>query len=55
MNYKREWNDRRNAVGFAAECARLALPFYAGDRRSDLVRAIEIEGKTTCSRSYGHE
>ncbi len=42
MNYKRDWNNRCNAAGFAAECARLALPFYSGDRRSDLVAAIEI-------------
>ena len=42
MNHERNWNDDRNAVGFAAACARLALPFYSGDRRSDLVVAIEI-------------
>ncbi|KKL12082.1 hypothetical protein LCGC14_2539340 [marine sediment metagenome] len=42
MNYEREWGNPHNAVGFAAECARLALPFYSGDRRSDLVVAIEI-------------
>ncbi|KKN37653.1 hypothetical protein LCGC14_0761340 [marine sediment metagenome] len=42
MNYERDWNDNRNAVGFAVECARLALPFYGGDRRSDVVAAIEI-------------
>lgn len=42
MNYKREWRDSRNAVGFAAECARLALPFYDGDRRFDVIAAIEI-------------
>ncbi|KKM72267.1 hypothetical protein LCGC14_1422150, partial [marine sediment metagenome] len=43
--WKRKWADRRNAAGFAAACARLALPFYDGDRRSDLVAAIEIAEK----------
>ncbi|KKN37654.1 hypothetical protein LCGC14_0761350 [marine sediment metagenome] len=47
MNYERKWTDSRNAVGFAAECARLALPFYSGDRRSDLVVAIEIAERYT--------
>ncbi len=42
MTYKRDWNNRCNAAGFAAECARLALPFYTGDHRSDIVAAIEI-------------
>ncbi len=42
MNYERDWNNRRNAVGFAAACARLALSFYDGEGRSDLVAAIEI-------------
>ena len=42
MSYGREWADRRNAAGFAAECARLALPLYKGDRRQDLVTAIEL-------------
>ncbi|KKN30498.1 hypothetical protein LCGC14_0833230 [marine sediment metagenome] len=42
MNYERDWNNRCNAVGFAAACARLALPFYDGDQRSNLVAAIEI-------------
>lgn len=42
MNYSRDWSNSRNAVGFAAECARLALPFYDGNRRSNLVAAIEI-------------
>ena len=32
----------RNAAGFAAECARLALPFYCGDHQSDLIAAIEL-------------
>ena len=41
MAYKREWSNRLNTAGFAAECARLALPFYKGDRKSDLVAAIE--------------
>ncbi len=42
MNYEREWSNYRNAVGFAAECARLALPFYDGDHQSKVVVAIEI-------------
>ena len=42
MNHQREWVDPRNAAGVAAECARLALPFYDGDHKSDLVAAIEI-------------
>jgi hypothetical protein len=40
--YKRPWRDLRNAAGFAAQCARLALPFYEGDRGSDLMEAIEV-------------
>ena len=40
--WDRKWADQRNAVGFAATCARLALPFYRGDRRSVVVVAIEI-------------
>ncbi|KKM86193.1 hypothetical protein LCGC14_1281340 [marine sediment metagenome] len=43
--WKRKWADHRNAVGFAAGCARLALPFYRGDRRSDAVAAIEVAEK----------
>ncbi|KKM86195.1 hypothetical protein LCGC14_1281360 [marine sediment metagenome] len=42
MKYERKWNDLRNATGFAAACARLALPFYGGERRSGVVTAIEI-------------
>ncbi len=42
MNYQRTWANLNNAVGFAAECARLALSFYKGDHRRKLVRAIEI-------------
>lgn len=42
MSYQREWDDPHNAAGFAAECARLALPFYKGDHKPDLVAAIEI-------------
>ena len=37
-----EWRDHKNAVGFSAECARAALPFYKGDQRDDVVKAIEI-------------
>ncbi len=37
-----EWRDPRNAVDWAATCARLALPFYDGDRRGNVVAAIEI-------------
>ncbi len=48
MNYLRTWRHERNAVGFAAECARLTLPAYKGDHRQDLVRAIEI------ARACGH-
>ena len=40
-SYQREWANQHNAAGFAAECARLALPFYEGDRRPDLVTDIE--------------
>ncbi len=47
MNYERNWRDSRNTVGFAAECARMALPFYIGDRRSDLITAIEIAERYT--------
>jgi len=36
------WRDRRNSVGYAAACAREALPLYRGDRRGDLIAAIEI-------------
>ncbi len=39
-NYK--WRDLRNAVGWAAACARLALPFYDGNQFSDVAAAIEI-------------
>ncbi len=39
-NYK--WSDPRNAIGWAAACARLALPFYGGGRLADVVAAIEI-------------
>ena len=42
MNYERDWNNQLNAARFAVECARLALPFYNGDRRSDVAAAIEI-------------
>ncbi len=41
MNYRRWWRHERNVVGFAAECARLALPHYRGDHRPNLVKAIE--------------
>lgn len=46
MNYL--WKDPRNAVGFAAACARAALQFYEGDGRDVLVRAIKIA--EACSR-----
>ncbi len=36
------WRDLRNAVGWAAACARLALEFYVGDRPADVIAAIEI-------------
>ncbi|KKM72270.1 hypothetical protein LCGC14_1422180 [marine sediment metagenome] len=39
---RHDWTDLRNAAGFAAECARLALPFYCGDYSSDLIAAIEF-------------
>ena len=42
MNYQREWVDPRNAAGFAAACARLALPFYKGDYKSKLADSIEV-------------
>lgn len=48
MNYQREWGNPRNAVGFAAVCARLALPFYDGDSRPDLVATIELAER--CAR-----
>ncbi len=41
MRYQRTWLNTRFAVGFAAECARLALPFYEGDHRDAVVAAIE--------------
>lgn len=47
MNYLRGWADRRNATGFASECARLALPFYEGDHRQDLVVAIRLAERCT--------
>lgn len=40
-NYDREWDDVRNAVGFAAECAHLASLFYEGSLRSDAATAIQ--------------
>ncbi len=43
-----EWRDLRNVVGWAAACARLALPFYDGNRRDDVVAAIEITER--CAR-----
>ncbi len=42
MNYHHWWRDSRNAAGFAAECARLALPFYDGACRAVFVRSIEL-------------
>ncbi len=42
MKYDRKWNNLRNAVGFAVECARLALPFYNGDQQSAVIAAIKI-------------
>ncbi len=42
-----EWRDLRNAVGWAAACARLALPFYDGDHRDDVVAAIEVAERYT--------
>lgn len=42
ISYRRTWCSSRNAVGFAAECARLALSFYDGHGRQVLVAAIEI-------------
>ncbi len=39
-NYK--WRDPRNAVAWAAACARLSLPFYDGGRLTDVIAAIEI-------------
>lgn len=40
--YKRDWNDLRNAAGFAAACARLAMELYRGNHRSVLVASIEV-------------
>lgn len=37
-----EWHNSRNAVGFAAACAREALRFYEGKKRDAVVKAIEI-------------
>ncbi len=37
-----KWRDPRNAVGWAAACARLALEFYVGDQLATVVAAIEI-------------
>lgn len=45
LGWTRKWADRQNAAGFAAACARLALPFYIGDHRSKIVSAIEIAEK----------
>jgi len=36
------WQDLAHAVGFAAACARAALPYYDGDNRAALVAAIQI-------------
>ena len=47
MTYERKWLCGRNASGFAAECARLALPFYEGDHRLDLVAAIDLVERYT--------
>lgn len=42
LTYQREWGDPRNAVGLVARCAHLALPFYGGVRKLDLVTSIRI-------------
>ncbi|KKM86197.1 hypothetical protein LCGC14_1281380 [marine sediment metagenome] len=46
MNYQRDWINPKNAAGFCAACAQLALEFYVGDpnhrRRQIIVSAIEI-------------
>lgn len=57
MYIDREWADLKNVVKFAAECARLALPFYDGDRRENLIAVIEaaeenLIGKTVCTFVY---
>ena len=57
MYIDREWADLKNVVKFAAECARLALPFYEGDRRENLIAVIEaaeenLIGKTVCTFVY---
>ena len=52
MYYQREWKSRRNAAGFAAECARLALPFYEGDHKPDLVATIEVAERYASSGSF---
>ena len=36
------WRHLRNAVGWGAACARLALPLYDGDQRDAVVQAIEV-------------
>ena len=41
MNFKREWVNNRNVVGFAAECARSAVAFYDNDRKPSLIASIE--------------
>ncbi len=41
MDYVNQWNDVRNAAGFALECARLAFPSYEGAQWSTLVQAIK--------------
>ncbi len=40
--YHHRWRNLRNVVGFAATCARLALPLYRGEEKAALVRAIAI-------------
>jgi hypothetical protein len=42
VSYRRTWRDGKNATGFAAACARLALPAYKGVERLVLVTAIEF-------------
>jgi hypothetical protein len=42
LNYVRKWKELRNAVAFAVECAKIARPYYKGDRAKDVDHAIDL-------------
>lgn len=42
VHFRRKWRDLRNAAAFAAECARLALPFYGWRGGENLMETIQL-------------